>query len=288
MARVNNTLLERGAVFSKEHLAPAVDISKGGNLGHMPRYKTMPTDTPFVANHLIIQLLTAPAFFSYLPDGMDVQMTAMLKTILERMPTEVTGFDDTVSYDFIEHDIGGGQKISRPSKATLPQANISWQFEEKGNTRSIAEFLRFYGDMGMLDPITQAPRLAALDWDALPDDNLNDKTSFSFIAIEPDAFFKYPVKVYMINGAMPKSSGDVKSKRSIVNAMEGSNFSIETTGYYTPSSFADKLGAEILRNMNRGGLDPENNMIFSQKKSADVAAADTGYMDHVEEVAGNA
>lgn len=285
MARLGETLMKQGHIFGNDYIAPMTNPALGGQLGALPQYKAMPSDTPLAPQNAIIQLVEAPLFYNYLPNSTD--LVAMLKAMLERFPLSVEGFDKTVTYSFIEQDIGAGQKISRVSDAVLPQANITFQYEEKGNARTIATFWRYHGDYGLMDPFLKRSRLASLDFNGLPIDQLIDMTSFSIIAIEPDAYMGRPVVTYMINGMQPKTSGDMKSKRSKVNALEGISFGIEMTGYLTEASAVDKLGAEILKNIDRRGLNPSNNELFSPSISADVEAAKTGYMDQIDSIAAN-
>lgn len=284
--RLGETMMEPGHIFGNEHVAPMTNPALGGQLGALPSYKSMPSDTPFAPQNAIIQLLEAPLFYNYLPNGSD--LVAMLKSMLERFPLSVEGFDKTVTYSFIEQDIGGGQKISRVSDAVLPQSNITFAYEEKGNSRTVAQFWRYHGDFGLMDPFLKRSRLASLDFDGLPIDQLIDMTGFSIIAIEPDAYLGKPVVTYMINGMQPKTSGEIKSKRAKVQALEGVAFSIEMTGYLTEASAVDKLGAEILKNIERRGLNPSNNELFSPAITADVSAAKTGFMNQIDEVAKNA
>lgn len=286
MARLTNTLMKPGEIFGNQYLAVSNNPALGGQHGALPSYKTMPSDTPFAPQNLIIQLLEAPLFYNYLPNSSD--LVAMLKSMIERYPVSAEGFDKTVTYSYIEHDIGAGQKISRISDAVLPQANITLQYEEKGNARTIATFWRYHGDFGLMDPSLKRSRLASLDFDDLPVDQLVDMSGFSILATEPDAYMGRPVTTYMVNGMHPKTSGEIKSKFSKVNALEGVTFPIEFAGYYTEGEAVDKLSAEILQNIERRGLNPANNELFSDKISADVLAAKTGFLDQINEISQNA
>ena len=286
MARLGETMMPVGHIFGNENTAQMTNPAMGGQLGALPSYKAMPSDTPFAPQNIIVQLIEAPLFYNYLPNTAD--LVAMLKAMLERYPVTVDGFDKTVTYSFIEQDIGGGQKISRVSDAVLPQANISFAYEEKGNARTIANFWRYHGDFGLMDPFLKRSRLSTLEFDDIPIDQLIDMSGFSIIGIEPDAYMARPVVTYMINGMQPKSSGEIKSKRAKVSALEAVAFTVEMTGFLTEASAVDKLGAEILKNIERRGLNPSNNVLFSPEISADVEAATTGYMDQIKEVADNA
>mgnify|MGYP007094634737 CR=1 FL=1 len=162
------------------------------------------------------------------------------------------------------------------------------QYQEKGNRRTIAEWWRFYGDYGLMDPILKRSRLSSLSYDALPIDQLNDTTSFSIIGIESDAYMRKPVVTYMVNGMQPKSSGEVKSKRAKVGALEEIAYPIEFTGFYTESVAVDALAESILKGINRAGLNPDNNELFSAEISADVRAAKGGFTDQIDSIASNA
>lgn len=283
MSTLVNQMINNRA-YGKQTLAPAVDLQYGAQMGFQPNFKELSANTPYARRPLIAQLLREPAGFQYLQDGQ--LMTATLKALIEEHPLRIEGLNATLTPDFgIETPTGGaGQVQSALTNMTRSVAAPSHVYQEKYG-KGISNFWEFYMTELMMDPETKYPRIIGNAAGNLPKEILQDFMSFVTLYIEPDPTHRYVVEAYLCGNMMPRTGPPRESLRNLTAAMEGLEISIEFTAV-TQSNWAVRQFAQtILDKINLTGVNPNNRAAFVDSISANVAAADTGYVPNLRRAA---
>ena len=272
--------------FTEGYSAPMTDLRLGGQQGYAPNLAEWVNNQAYVQRNLICLLIEAPLGFQYLPDP--EFWNGALKALVETHPKQISGMAAGLTVDWgAENAVSGGGEMQQDFtdiKRARTQPQFTW-VEKYG--RPIQTFLYEWITNLIGDPDTKVPNIATLIGDK-PTDLLADMYSATCLFFEPDPTHTTVVKAWLTTNMAPMSTGDITGKRDLSSAMDQNELSIEFTGL-SQSSLGVRLFAQaILDNINLANANPNLAPAFVEGISADVAAANTGYVTQVESLGSSA
>lgn len=278
MARITNALLDKRA-YGRVANQPMIDPTFGGQLGYAPNIAEWNSNQAYVKRQLIVVLLEAPKFFSYMPEPQ--KWIDTLKAMLEVHARTVEGLNAGITLDFDEHPVGGGGEMqqevidskrarSEPTMTIVDKYGMPFQ-----------TFLYQYITYGIMDPDTKFALMNTLSGNK-PDDMLADMFTFSALFMEPDPSHRRVVKSWVGVNVMFKGTGEITGKRDLTSALEISTLSLELTGIYQFNLGTNQFAQTILDNINMTNANPYLRPSPVTAVSADVLASNNGYKGNVE------
>ncbi len=284
MARVTDAI-ETGQI-TEGYSSPMLSLRYGGQGGYAPNLAEWVSNQAYIQRNLIPLLMEAPGGFAYLPDP--DWWTASLKALMELHMKSVTGLNATIEVDWgVENPVGGGGEMQQEyTNVTRQRSNPSYTWHEKYG-RPINTFWTEYIANLIGDPDTKVPNISTLSGER-PTDLLADMYTFTMLFIEPDPTHQTVAKAFLCANMAPKTAGEVTGRRELTSAMEGQEINIEFTAL-TSSNLGVRLFAQsILDAINLANANPNMAPAFIEGISADVAAADVGYIAQAENLSATA
>ena len=284
MSKVSNFVLDQGRGAGAISDAQLVDLAKAGSMGGAaPDYRHFVADSPYVMPNLQLFVLDVPAGYALLPDSEN--LTASLKSLIEKTCKSAEGWDATVNWEYHEAPFtGSGEMVYTPNDAKRAQTVLTFVWDEL-QKRSISRFWEYTGLMLIMDPETKKPRINELDADELPRDPTGNFAGFILLAFETDTFNTEIVRSWISYDVRQTTSGEIKGRVNSTSASEGVEVSIEFKSTTMTNAATDAVARKILEQMNRRGSNPHSNRAALEEISADVSAAGGGILERLNDIA---
>lgn len=288
MSRITDAVLDKTGTYADSR--PALDLTKGGQNGWMPKIGFLGDDgksyEEWISNHAYIKknvipvVLRYPRFMDYMPES--DKWKATYKALIELHPLSIEGLTSGLTVEVDEHAVGGaGEMQEELTDVKRARSTISMTFKEKAG-KSIQKFLDYVIRYGMMDPDTKKPlvtkyftedALAAMGGIYTP-----DFYTGTVLFIEPDTTHKVVVDAWLSSNMFPKGNGDRTGKRNLTEAGEAPELSIEWTSITMNNEAVLGLADTILKSLNVIDKIPDTDLTLpSQKVDESIAAADTGF-----------
>src|ERR1700752_3607841 len=284
MTRIVNQLL-KNQTFDNTLSQYVSDPTYGGQGGYANDLTQWLNNQAYVSKQVFAIVMEAPSFFNLMnPPNKWVEI---LRALFETHVKTIEGLHSGIEYDFDEHPVGGAGEVqhevvnarrtqSVPVITVIDKVGLPFQ-----------NFLRCWGQYGMMDPDTKYALASNLD-NTPPGPWTAEKYTATVLFIEPDAAHKRVVKAWLCTNMMPKSNGDEDGRRDLTASGEILTLSIEFTAITQTGVGVKALAQSLLDLLNRTNANPYQRQAFIDGQDSDVAAAQDTYANTVASVADSA
>lgn len=284
MADYVNRMLGRQG-FAKNALNPVADLRMGAQMGFMPNFRELPSNTIYTRKSMIPFLVQAPLAFDYLEGGQIIKDT--LKVLVEEHPLSIEGINLTMTPDFAETAVGGaGQKQKIVSNMMLAESSPSFNYQEKYG-KVITRFYTFWQKVAMMDPETKFPQILHMQLSEMPEEILENFMSMAMLFVEPDPTGRYPVEAALVSNMMPTSGIPRELVRNLPDGDQALQFSMEFTGVTEGGDAVMEFAQMMLDGISLTGVSPNNRPAAFDAIHADLLASTRGYAESIKEMAAN-
>lgn len=284
MARVTNVMLD-GRAYGKNTIAPALDLTYGGQMGWSPNLFELISNQAYVRKNLICILLRPPAFFQLMPEPQ--KWVDSLRSILELHSRSIEGYNAGLTVELDEHSVGGGGEFQQEViDVKRARSEPVYTFVEKYGM-PIQTFLMNWIQYGLMDPDAKYAMVSTLTG-AVPQDLLHDWYSCSVLVMEPDPLHRRVLKSWVTTNMFPKGTGDIIGKRDLTTASELTTLSVEFTGVSQYGLGTNVFAQRILDRINIQNANPYLRPSFIQQIDPSVDTGVTGYEVGTELLGANA
>jgi len=281
--RLPDSILSDG--IADMYLAPQSDIRLGGQNGFSQNLGEWLNNSAYVRKPVFGLLLTAPEGVTYMSDP--DWWISTLKNLVELRPKSISGLNSKITNEFLETQLGwGGEQQYDFSGNKREQSSVSMTWDDIYGG-SIGNFWEQFTLWFMADPLTGIAGISTLEG-TRPTDMLPDMYSFTMLYIEPDRTMQSVVRSWLISNMAPKDTGDHEGKRDMGSQDEKVEHSIEFTGFQQVGLGPNLLAQAIMDEMNISNANGFMAPAYLQGVSADVAAANGGYITKMEELGASA
>lgn len=271
--------------FAKNALSPIVDPRMGAQMGFMPNFRELPSNTPYGRKPMIPILVQHPLFMDYIEGGQLVKDT--LKVLVEEHPLSIEGINLTMTPEFIETAVGGaGQMQKIVSNMMLTPSSPSFSYQEKYG-KVLTRFYTFWKKVAMMDPETKFPQILHMATE-MPEEILENFMSMTMLFIEPDPTHRYVVEAALVSNMMPASGIPRELARNLPEGDTALQFSMEFTGVTESTDAVFDFAQEVLNSITLTGVSPNNRPAAFDSIHADLLASGRGYKETIDEMARNA
>lgn len=265
MARPNDIQLKSGyAKYTDQFM---VDVTKAGQNGPSAWLGNLNASATYIRKRVVPILLEAPTGFQLFEDPNS--WVATLKALVEELPQNISGLDQGYDISYEETAVGmSGELQYDPTQVRRAQSQVEFSLSDKYGM-PISRFLKGWVDGLIMHPETQYATVVSQD--NVPTDLLPDQWSMTCLFFEPDPTFQFVYKAWLITNMAPKNIGDLwKGDRDITGANQKGELSIPWTGTQQCSRGVELFAQDILKNMNKTGMNPNFHKAFIEEISADV------------------
>ena len=275
---VNRILGRQG--FAKDAISPVVDLRMGQQMGFMPDFRNLPSNTPYTRKPMIPILVQAPLAFDYLEGGQLLKDT--LKVLVEEHPLSIEGINLTMTPDFAETNVGGaGQKQKIVSNMMLAESSPSFNYQEKYG-KAITRFYNYWYRVAMMNPDSKFPEILHMATTGMPEEILENFMSMTMLFIEPDPTHRYPVEAALVSNMMPTTGIPRELARNLPEGDQALQFSMEFTGVTEATDAVFDFAQEILNGISLTGVNPNNRPAAFDTISADLLTGSSpGYKESI-------
>lgn len=278
MGRLNDALI-KGA-YTRDIDRPMLDLAHGSYNGWAPNLVEWQSNQAYVSRPLVCILLEAPKLFTVMPNS--EKWVSSLKAMFELHAKTIDGFNAGLKVDFDEHAVGGaGEMHQEFTNVTRERTTPKFAFTEKYG-RPIQTLLEYWIRYGMMDENTKFALASTLTGGKV-EDLLADWYTATCLFFVPDPLHKKVDKAWITTNMAPMGTGDIVGKRDLTTAQEILTLDIEFTGISQYGLGVNKFAQTILEQTNIQNADPFMRPAFTDKVSPDVAAANKGYKNRLEE-----
>lgn len=272
--------------FAKGAYTPVVDPRMGQQMGFMPNFRELPSNTPYTRKSMIAILVQHPLFMDYLDGGQILKDT--LKVLVEEHPLSIEGINLTITPEFAETPVGGaGQKLKIIQNMTQAESSPSFSYQEKYG-KVITRFYTYWQRTAMMNPETKFPEILHMAVSDMPEEILENFMSMSMLFIEPDPTHRYVVEAALLSNMMPSSGIPREMVRNLPEGDTALTFSMEFTAVTESTNAVFEFAQDVLNTISLTGVSPNNRPAAFDSIHADILAANRGYKESIEEAARNA
>lgn len=272
--------------FAKGAYTPVVDPRMGQQMGFMPNFRELPSNTPYTRKSMIAILVQHPLFMDYLDGGQILKDT--LKVLVEEHPLSIEGINLTITPEFAETPVGGaGQKLKIIQNMTQAESSPSFSYQEKYG-KVITRFYTYWQRTAMMNPETKFPEILHMAVSDMPEEILENFMSMSMLFIEPDPTHRYVVEAALLSNMMPSSGIPREMVRNLPEGDTALTFSMEFTAVTESTNAVFEFAQVVLNTISLTGVSPNNRPAAFDSIHADILAANRGYKESIEEAARNA
>lgn len=284
MSRSITQLLGQQA-FGEQLTQYVADPTIGGQGGYANDLTTWLNNQAYVSKQVIAIVLEAPGFFNLMSNP--TKWVEILRAMFETHVRTIEGLNSGIEYEFEEHPVGGAGEVQEEVvNARRARSNPVIGLVDKVGL-PFQNFLRCWGQYGMMDPDTKYALASNLDttpsapWTA-------DMYTATVLFFEPDAAHKRVTKAWLSTNMMPHSNGEESGRRDLTAGGELLNLSIEFTALTQTGTGVRALAQSMLDALNRTNANPLLRAAFLEGQDSDVAAAQDSYANTVASVADSA
>lgn len=254
-----------------------LDLAVGGQQGALSEPKKWVSSATYVRQKLIAVLIEAPGHMQYMDHGTD--RIAMLKSLIELMPTSVTGLTSKLDVSYGEHKISNAGELHHTMTGVTRSPSVPvFEWPEKEG-KAIFNFWNQYIIELLADPETGHPGLVNKEAyiNAKYPEFLPDAVSFTVLFIEPSKDLSKVTSAWLTTNMQPKTTGDDEGKRVIGEANELNTINVEFTGTTMIGESVLKLAQDYMDNLNEKGFAPQALPGFFDAVSSEVEAGAEDY-----------
>lgn len=283
MARLTDAILGQKSTGRNSN-SPMLDLTHGGQHGYAPDLSAWVSNQAYVRRNIVPVLLEAPRFLQLMPEP--DKSVQILKSLVELHPRSIDGLNAGLRVDFDDHPVGGGGEIQEEVVNVTRERSVPvFTYIEKYGL-PIQNFMSMWIKYAMMDEDTKYALIGTLTGEK-PDDMLADWSSMTCLFYEPDPTHRKVIKSWVITNMMPKSNGEVTGKRDLVSPSELQTLTIEWTGIGQYGLGTNVFAQRILDSISLNNANPYQKAAFIQDITADVKAAQEGYVKSVTDVGNN-
>lgn len=278
MADLLNQMLGKRA-YGADSLAPVVNLQRGAQMGWQPNFRELPSNTPYVRRPMIPILVRAPLAYQYMENGQ--LMTEALKVLMEEHPINISGIQFGLTPDYLRTPVGGaGQEMAVISNMTRAVSNPNYTWQEKYN-KAITRFWERHMTWVQMDPESKYSNVVTNGAGRIPEEMLENYSSFVMLYIEPDPTHQYVVEAVLCANMQPASGVPREMGRDLTAGMEGVSISMEFTSVTQSNAGVLAYAQTELDRINLTGVNPNNRPAFVDRIHADVQRANSGYRESI-------
>lgn len=275
-------LLDQQNALSAGRTRP-LNLAEGGQNGAMMAPHQWVSSAGYMKQKVIAVLLAAPLAMRYM-DNFQSNL-ASLKALIEVMPLSIDGLNSTLEWEFNETPVGNaGEMFETVTKGNRQRSNPSFRWSEKYGS-SIQRFWTEYGRLFLQDPdlgvpgIVSAPGYLSAGSPAI----LPDHQAMTILFIEPDETLTNVTHAWLCTNMMPKSGGEITGKREIGAANDVPEVNIDFTALTMTGRAVVEQAKAYLQSLNLANLRPTELRPFIEAASPDVASAQSGFRNKIDE-----
>ncbi|QDB71366.1 baseplate wedge protein [Serratia phage Moabite] len=276
-----NTILPSNTAYVNGSFGPVTNLPNSGMMGYAPDFRYYHGAADYTRRPVIPFLLECPA--AMLDTDDPAKWQAALKALIELHPRSISGLDQSLDVEYVENPFGGSGEMMQ-SLAKVRRARSVPQFEwvEKIG-RPVLNFWQRYIIYFLGNPESNVPGIIAKG-NITPGTSYPDYTAFTVLFVEPDASQRYCQEAWLVTNMMPMQGPRNEGSRDITATPESVTHSITFTGIQQVGDGVRKLGQQFLDRARQTGIDINTRPAFLQSAEADVAAADTGYVEWMQKM----
>jgi len=284
MTRATATTLGTQA-FGQYMTQNVLDPTYGGQNGWANDYTQWLNNHAYISRQIVPVVMQAPGFFQYMQDPL--KWVQILRAFFETHARSIEGLNSGLEWEFEDHPVGGAgevqsevanarRQVSEPTVGVIEKDGLPFQ-----------NFLKFWGQYGMMDPDTKYALASNLSDD---DDTIwtPDKYTATVMFFEPDARHRRVTKAWLCTNMMPRSSGEETGRRDLTAGGELLTLSIQFTALTQTGVGVRALAQSLLDAMNVSNPNPYLRAAFLDSIDSDVAAATDSYATTIQTVADQA
>jgi hypothetical protein len=260
-----------------------LNLAEGGQNGAMMAPHQWVSSAGYMKQKVIAVLLSAPVAMRYM-DSFQSNL-ASLKALIEVMPLSIDGLNSTLEWEFNETPVGNaGEMFETVTKGNRQRSTPSFRWSEKYGS-SIQRFWTEYGRLLLQDPdlgvpgIVSAPGYLAAGSPAI----LPDHQAMTVLFIEPDETLTNVTHAWLCTNMMPKSGGEITGKREIGAANDVPEVNIDFTALTMTGRAVVEQAKAYLQSLNLANLRPTELRPFIEGATPDVASAQSGFRNKIDE-----
>tara|TARA_Y100001956_G_scaffold82973_1_gene107803 strand:+ start:202733 stop:203590 length:858 start_codon:yes stop_codon:yes gene_type:complete len=268
--------IEPGSAHAGQFRVAPTNIIGTGQHGYITKLSEYNKGYAYVRRSVIPVVISLPRMFDELNDPEVWYATG--KEMLETGCKEISGLNATLSHQHVETQLNRASSMMHtPGKSTIAQSNVNTVITEKDGQPN-SRYLEAWISLGLDDPNTGRPGIAAL-----VDDSVTLRLTPSFVSatvmyIEPDPFHREVVRAWLMLNMMPKSAGTIEGKYDEFNSRDPLDLSIDWTGFHHMGDAVDQYAQELLRESSIAGAVASREALWINGKDGAVEDANlAGY-----------
>lgn len=279
---VSQTLYNRSGIAVN-----TLDVAKAGTRVLAPDLANVASNSPYVRRNVIPFLIEAPRFFDYHPQA--DRLVAGLKAFIETHTRTIDGLNQALTVDSGEAPWGGsGERIQTATNVTRATSNPThgcWELQG----RSITKMMKWWIEWGIADANTKVPLITTLpsfDANAVRDYNQTFYGA-TVLYIEPDPTMQEVVSAWLCTNMYPTGTPPYEGSKDASQLGQTLDLNVEFTAMTDVSEGTEQFARQMLQRINMAGMNPNDNPIWWENVSEDVAAQANGLVEQVQRSASN-
>lgn len=272
MSRYQNPFIGNTAYGQGQSTALG-DISQAGAEQFAPNLGNLAANTPYVRRNVIPFLIEAPRFFNFMPDP-EIAVRC-LKALVETHSRTVDGLNQQIRVDTADAPIGGsGERIQVPINVTREVSSPNhgaWELQG----RAITKFCRWWIVNGIGDENTKVPLVVSSGAIKAEDYDISFAGA-TILYIEPDPTMTEVVDAWLCSNMYPLATPPWEGSKDASQMGTDLPINIEFTAITDVSMGTMLYARQLLQSLNLAGLNPNDNPLWMEGVSADVANAEVG------------
>lgn len=280
MAQRHADIFEGNRSYNYAGPSNAIALDQAGVKQFAPDIGNLAGQTLHVRSNTLAFLIEAPRFFQFMPDA--DRWVRSLKAIIEKLSHTITGLNRTLHVQSEEGAIGGsGEVFQVPTNVTRDRSNPTHVMRELMG-RPCTNFIGSWINWGIGDENTKVPLVVSLGNVTATD---YDATFYAatVLYIEPDPTMTEVVSAVLCVNMYPTDQPNYEMGKDASQMGVYEDASITFTALSDISLGTKLLARQLLRELNLGGLNPNQTGILFDGVTADVKAASNGLKEQLEQ-----
>ena len=283
MARHTDDILGNRAFVEDKTSPQMVDPQYSGTHGHMPDYSHYVASALYIRRNLIARLVEAPRGFDHLPDS--DKRRAVLKALVELVPTSITGFNSQLRVEERNVPYGGANEIMQsPSDVKRERPAPTFNYAERYG-RPISRFFDDWITNLIMDPETKYPNVLTYNLSEYPPDLLPDYIGMTCVFFEPDPTFRKIDKAWLCTNMWPLTGAPTEGQRNITAGGDNLEFGIEFSCLSMVGIGVNQICLELLKDMTLTGTNAYQRPAFVSEIHGAVQSGNMGYKEQLAKAA---
>ena len=271
------TILPEDTAYAIGTNGPVTNLGNSGQLGYAPDFRYYHAAADYTRRPVIPFVLEFPNAFKDTDNP--AMWQAAHKALMELHPLRISGLDQSLEVEYVENPFGAsGEMMQTLAKVRRARSQPQFEWVEKLG-QPVKMFWNNYIEYFLGHPESNVPGIIAKTASITPAASYPDYTAFTMLFVETDPTERYCQEAWVITNMMPMAGPRIEGGRDITATPESVTHSITFTGIQQVGIGVRKLGQQFLDKANQIGIDLNARPAFLSDREADVAAADTGYLE---------